>query len=333
MKTRIHPLIFFFALTLALAACGSPALSQEAPPTEAGEATVPPSPSMATSTELATETAEATATEEVVQNILRVGDLELVPFAPTWFLDESQLANIVFVEEDSLRIDGPASPFGYDDPPGQNNVFGAVTLESYTDFDISATFNREGGACPPGIDSSGSMDTGGDLACANLATDDCIVFGYVDSNNFHVFCILANDYWFLNQINDGVVSSGTSIQPSDAIRDMRLILYHEHPAPNELRLTMQDNILYAYINGQQVLEQEPMEFLREVGEGCTYGYMDAEMQKLALEYPEFAESWTTNCAETIGKIGVGCDYNKPADSLLDWEFKVANCEVSVALNP
>ena len=263
------PLIF---MSLMVSACqptsGQPAADGEAPAeaiSTAGTGALGETTStlalddQATPTLVITETAEPTATE-VPENIMRVGDLELVPFAPAWF--DGDLATAVFVENGLLRIDEPIAPY----EPGTNQVMGAVTLASFVNFDIAATFNAEGGVC-----------TGVDYSCGNISAINCIVFDFVDFENMQSFCIDTSAlFWNLVAFENGVVTYGSSVQPSDAIHDTGVIYHFEHPIPNEIRLTLRDGVLTGYINGDQVFERDGRGVEGKVGAGCVNEDMEEE---------------------------------------------------------
>jgi hypothetical protein len=320
-------------ISLALSACGSTAPSPEATQTEARQ-TIEPTPGIATSNEVAAATEEPTATEEVLQNSLRVGDLHLVPFAPPWFV--SDVSAVVFAENNKLRIDAPASPFepGDEEAAFRSLVFGAVTLDNFDDFDISATFNRQGGVC-----------TGHDK-CANFAAMSCIVFGYFDPDKFQIFCIdeSSASYWYLDAYNNGEHSSTSNLQETDTIQYLPNLIfqYGQHPNPNEFRLKMENNILYGYVNGQQVFERpgylpQACQVLNgmltctqgSAGEPCNYAFMDGQEGQNA-----------SGCSDLVGKIGAACFYILPesiAEEMvaqfgfgIGWD--ISNCEVTVTLN-
>jgi hypothetical protein len=283
-----------------------------------------------TATPAATEA--PTATETLPENLIRLGDLEFIPFAPPWF--EGDLTAVVFADEDKLRIDAPGSPFEPGDQEGllKSLVFGAVTLEDQANFDISVTFNRQGGDC-----------TGHDK-CANLAAMACIVFGYFDPENFQIFCINEDSgFWTLDSFIDGINSSTSNLQSTDSIQPLGIPIfqYALHPEPNEFRIMMQDSILTGFINGNQVFERQG--FLpqscqnlngvlacspSQAAEPCNYAYIEGR-----------AEQTLSGCSDLVGKIGVACFYNLPASIAAEnaaqfgfgvgWD--VSNCEVEISL--
>ncbi|HEY2981835.1 MAG TPA: hypothetical protein VGJ22_11685, partial [Anaerolineales bacterium] len=196
-----------------------------------------------------------------IQNGIRLGNLELVPFAPPWF--EGDLSTAVFGENDLLRIDAPRAPY----EPGKNHVMGAVTLSHHDGFDISATFNAEGGVC-----------RGVDYNCGNIFVSNCMVFDFVDFDNMQKFCIdSASLFWNLVAFENGAVVYDSSVQPSATIHDTGVIYYGEHPIPNELRLTLQGGVLAGYINGQQVFERAGTEIEGQVGVGCINNDLESEL--------------------------------------------------------
>ena len=246
----------FVALSLLLAACGSPQVTTGVAPENAA-ATDTLAPPVATET--ATASPEPTATR-IIENLIRVGDMDFIPFAPAWF--DSDLATAVFVENGLLRIDEPIAPY----EPGTNQVMGAVTLASFDNFDITATFNAEGGVC-----------TGVDYNCGNIFASNCIVFDFVDFENMQKFCIATSAlFWNLVAFENGVVAYDSSAQRSDAIHDTGVIYHFEHPIPNEIRLTLLDGVLTGYINGDQVFEREDRGVEGKVGAGCVNEDMEEE---------------------------------------------------------
>jgi hypothetical protein len=295
-------------------------------------ATEPPVASAAAVTSPVTETEAPTATE-LPQNIIHLGELDLVPFAPPWF--DGDVSTVVFTENGKLRIDAPASPFEPGDQEGlfKSLVFGAVTLESQANFDISVTFNRQGGVC-----------TGHDK-CANSSAATCIVFGYFDPDNFQIFCIDESSVsWYLDAYNNGVHSSTSNLQETDSIRylDTLIFQFGQHPDPNQFRLKMENNILYGYVNGQQVFErpgylpqacqgQNGMLVCSQgsAGEPCNYAFMNGQEGQTA-----------SGCSDLVGKIGAACFYILPesiAEEMvaqfgfgIGWD--ISNCEVDVAIN-
>ena len=247
------------ALWLALAACGSPAVSQ--PPAPVGEATVtePPVRGPVIVTETIVATGVSTAAEPPGQAPLHLGDLRLTPFAPPLFVGD--LAKTVFVENGLLRIDSPQGPR---EPPDLYLVTGAVTDVVYDSFDVSATFNAEGGAC-----------RGIDHPCGNVFVTNCIVFDFVDLNNWTRFCIEASSlFWTLIAFENGAVVYHSSVQKTDAIHDTGVIYYREHPIPNEVRLTLRGGLLAGSINGQPAFERDGSRVNGKVGAGCVNWSLD-----------------------------------------------------------
>jgi hypothetical protein len=197
---------------------------------------------------------------QIIENLIRVGDMDFIPFAPPWF--DGDLSTAVFIENGLLRIDEPIAPY----EPGTNQVMGAVTLASFDNFDITATFNAEGGVC-----------TGVDYNCGNISASNCIVFDFVDFENMQKFCIATSAlFWNLVAFENGVVAYDSSAQRSDAIHDTGVIYHGEHPIPNEIRLTLLDGVLTGYINGDQVFEREDRGVEGKVGAGCVNEDMEEE---------------------------------------------------------
>ncbi len=157
MKKLLVP-IGVLILSLALSSCGPTATGQadEAGPDGATEATTTSPAGTATETVASTATEEPMDTEGVALDLLKVGDL--VPFAPDWF-DTTQdihlpapgsngrlvryggLESVVFAENDHLYIYAPLSPT----EPGKNIIFGGLTPDTYINFDLTASFNLQGG--------------------------------------------------------------------------------------------------------------------------------------------------------------------------------------------
>ena len=258
--------IGLLALSLSLSSCGAaaeesvpveetqPGLSIEATGTSASK------PAAQTETGTSTVAPTATATEEIL-NLLRIGGLELFSFAPAWF--DGDLSTAVFVENGLLRIDEPIAPY----EPGTNQVMGAVTLASFDNFDIAATFNAEGGVC-----------TGVDYNCGNIFASNCIVFDFVDFENMQKFCVDTSAlFWNLVAFENGVVAYDSSAQRSDAIHDTGVIYHGEHPIPNEIRLTLVDAVLTGYINGDQVFERDGTGIQGKVGVGCINNAFEEEL--------------------------------------------------------
>ena len=336
---KLLVLIGLLVLSLALTGCGpAPAAGENAQPEEAGQdvstqvtGTAPAG--TATEAVASTATEEPTATEGVPLELVRVGDL--VPFAPAWF-DTTQtlllpapgsngrlvrnggLESIVVAESDHLYIYAPLSPF---DPPPVRSLFGGITADTYLNFDLTASFNLEGGYCYPEGEVPQNQS---DDYCGHLGTNTCIVFGFLDSDNFQHFCLLPSSsqignapvfqgYWFRSGFDDGVFFSytttdtGLNLQGSDAIRDMGLLSYRgflEVPAPNEMRLRMQDGVLSGYVNGQQLFEQD-------IKAGTTVTVADGG-QIVVFEQL------------VAGKIGVGCTSGFNPNRIV-----FSNCDVTM----
>lgn len=242
--------ICLLVLALALVGCGSTMISEETP--QADDLGVDSSTTLSpTQTEPTAATEQPTATVEIPTDVFQVGDLALVPFAPPWF--DGVLSDAVFGENGLLRIDAPIAPYELDN----NHVMGAVTVDAYDRFDISATFDAEGGAC------------GGIDYCGNTGAFNCIVFDFVDFDNMQEFCIASSAlFWTLVAFENGVVVYHSSVQPSDAIHDTGDIYRDKHPIPNEMRLTLQDGIFSGYINGEQMFERDSTRTEGKVGVGC-----------------------------------------------------------------
>ena len=264
MKRSVSACLFLL-LSSTLAACGSAPGSQEADANAVQDAPGT-SPPLAATDNTATATAEQTATEEIIQNIIHLGNLELAPFAPPWF--DGDLSTAVFVEGDFLRIDAPIAPYEL----GKNHVIGAITLASYDSFDIAATFNAEGGVCK-----------GVDYPCGNIGVFNCIVFDFFDFDNMQEFCIHSSAlFWHLVTFENGVEVYHSSVQPGDAIHDTGVIYHGEHPIPNEVRVMLQGGVVSGYINGEQVFERDATGVNGKVGVGCVNMDMEEELSNCEI---------------------------------------------------
>jgi hypothetical protein len=247
-------------LLLGLIGCNLPATSELNPQTNATDSA---RSSETTRTLIAGDSSDPNSaltqrpvtTNDVIGNVILVGNLELAPFAPPWF-DVALLPAAIFSNNDLLRIDAPITPTSFDFP-GINNVFGAVTRTAYADFEITASFNFEGGACT------------GIKSCANINVQNCIVFDFMDIGNLQIFCVDSSAlFWVLIQFKEGVVVYHSSVQKSDAVHDMGQIFYDEHPIPNDIRLKSSQGIIQAYINGEQMFQRDRTLVEGRVGVGC-----------------------------------------------------------------
>jgi hypothetical protein len=291
--------------SILLAAC-NPAPEYQAPSTVASAAATQASTAAA---DTATATEAPTATETQPENLIQLGDLQLVPFAPPWF--EGDMTTTVFAENGLLRIDSPEET----GEPGVNQVTGAVTTASYNSFDISASFNPEGGpVCNEVIETYGlDYVKTTNIVCANIHVSNCIIFDFVDPENTQTFCIDGSArFWTLIAYENGEVIFHSSVQPSDAIHDTGLVLMGAHSLPNEIRMTLQDGELTAFINGEEVFTREDPTSL--------VGY-DA-----AGEPVYRTDGWESEPIN--GQIGAGC-----VNLNLDPYFSLANCEIKLVLNP
>ncbi len=245
----------------------------------------------------AAETGTPTSPETPPPNLIRLGELELIPFTPPWF--EGDLAKTVFAENGLLRIDSPEE-LG---EPDKNMVTGVVTPTSYESFEISATFNAEGGVCRA-INRAG---------CGNIFVYNCIVFDFVDFEDMQIFCISASGpFWMLIAYENGTAVFHSSAHKSEAIHNTSIISYEQHPVPNEIRLILRDGQLTAIINGEQVFSREdPTSLVGYDASGMpvhrTNGWMSEPIH---------------------GQIGAGC-VNVNHHPF----WRLANCEISLVIGP
>lgn len=254
---KFFPAVGLFALTFFLAGCSTAPSPQGADAVAAATDTLIPTGAA----DKATATEAPTATETPPPNLIHLGALELVPFAPPWF--DGDLAAVVFTENGFLRIDSPLVDY---EQPGRNHVTGAVILTTYDGFDISATFNTEGGVC-----------RGVDYNCGNIFVSNCIVFDYLDFDNMQKFCINASAlFWYMIAFENGAVVYHSSAQPSEAIQDNGVIYYDEHPIPNEMRVTYQNGVLTGSINGETVFERDEAGINGKIGVGCINNNSDPQ---------------------------------------------------------
>ena len=242
------------ALSSALAFCNLPSGSQVRE-TALETATIKPAAVNApTTNETPLVAAAPSVIDTMSPNVIQLGDLRLIPFAPPWF--EGDMAKTVFLENGLLRIDSPQESL---DPPGRNRLTGVVIEESNDKFDISAMFNAEGGAC-----------RGVDHPCGNTYVTNCIVFDFIDLGNYQEFCIEASSlFWTLIAFENEAVGYHSSVQTSNAIHDTGDIFRGKHPIPNELRLTLLSTLLTGYINGQQVFQRDGSNVDGKIGAACS----------------------------------------------------------------